>query len=62
MRYRLALDVGSTSIGWCLIRLNADDEPIAIIRMGVRLFSDGRNHKAGSPLAATRRNDPQMAR
>ncbi len=62
MRYRLALDVGSTSIGWCLIRLNADDEPIAIIRMGVRIFSDGRNPKDGSSLAVTRRNARQMRR
>ena len=62
MRYRLALDMGSTSIGWCLIRLNANDEPIAIIRMGVRIFSDGRNPKDGSSLAVTRRNARQMRR
>lgn len=48
MRYRLGLDIGSTSIGWCLLRLNPSDEPIAIIRMGVRIFSDGRNPKDGS--------------
>ncbi|MBI3773882.1 MAG: type II CRISPR RNA-guided endonuclease Cas9 [Gammaproteobacteria bacterium] len=62
MRYRLALDMGSTSIGWCLIRLNANDEPIAVIRMGVRIFSDGRNPKDGSSLAVTRRNARQMRR
>lgn len=62
MRYRLALDIGSTSIGWCLIRLNSRDEPIAIIRMGVRIFSDGRNPKDGSSLAVTRRNARQMRR
>lgn len=62
MRYRLALDIGSTSIGWCLIRLNTRDEPIAIIRMGVRIFSDGRNPKDGSSLAVTRRNARQMRR
>lgn len=60
MRYRLALDMGATSIGWCLIRLNANEEPIAIIRMGVRIFSDGRNPKDGSSLAVTRRNARQM--
>lgn len=62
MRYRLALDMGSTSIGCCLIRLNANDDPVAIIRMGVRIFSDGRNPKDGSSLAVTRRNARQMRR
>lgn len=62
MRYRLGLDIGSTSIGWCLLRLNPVDEPIAIIRMGVRIFSDGRNPKDGSSLAVTRRLARQMRR
>lgn len=55
MRYRLALDLGSTSLGWALIRLNDDDQPIAVIKAGVRIFSDGRNPKDGSSLAVTRR-------
>jgi len=62
MRYRLALDLGTTSIGWCLIRLNSQSEPIAIIRMGVRIFSDGRNPKDGTSLAVTRRSARQMRR
>lgn len=62
MRYRLGLDIGSTSIGWCMIRLNQADEPVAIIRMGVRIFSDGRNPKDGSSLAVTRRQARQMRR
>lgn len=36
MRYRLGLDFGSTSIGWCLIRLNSLDEPIAVTRRQAR--------------------------
>lgn len=60
MRYRLALDIGTTSIGWCMIRLNAQDEPCAVIRAGVRIFSDGREPargkgEVGTSLAATRR-------
>lgn len=62
MRYRLALDIGTSSIGWCLIRLNAKAEPIAIIRMGARVFPDGRNPKDGSSLAVTRRGARQMRR
>lgn len=60
--YRLALDIGSTSIGWCLLRLNASNAPKAIIRMGVRIFPDGRNPKDGSSLAVTRRNARAMRR
>lgn len=60
--YRLALDIGSTSIGWCLLRLDATSAPKAIIRMGVRIFPDGRNPKDGSSLAVTRRNARAMRR
>ena len=42
MRYRLALDLGSTSLGWAMVRLNAASEPCAVIKAGVRIFSDGR--------------------
>ncbi len=62
MRYRLALDLGATSIGWALIRLNAKELPSAIIKMGVRIFPDGRNPKDGTSLAVTRRNARQMRR
>ena len=62
MRYRLGLDIGSTSIGGCMIRLDQDGEPCAIIRMGVRIFPDGRNPKDGSSLAVTRRQARQMRR
>lgn len=62
MRYRLALDLGSTSLGWAMIRLNVDNEPCAIIKAGVRIFSDGRNPKDGSSLAVTRREARAMRR
>ena len=62
MRYRLALDIGTTSIGWCLIRLDSESKPCAVIRAGVRIFSDGRNPKDGSSLAVTRRLARQMRR
>lgn len=55
MRYRLALDLGTTSLGWAMIRLNKADEPCAVIKAGVRIFSDGRNSKDGTSLAVTRR-------
>jgi len=62
IRYRLALDLGSTSLGWAVLRLNDDGGPTAIIKAGVRIFSDGRNPKDGSSLAVTRRLARAMRR
>jgi CRISPR-associated endonuclease Csn1 len=62
MRYRLALDLGSTSLGWAMIRLNSNNEPCAVIKAGVRIFSNGRNPKDGSSLAVTRREARAMRR
>ena len=62
LRYRLALDVGTNSIGWCMLRTNGADEPIALVKAGVRIFSDGRNPKDGTSLAVTRRLARQMRR
>ena len=55
MSYRLALDLGTTSIGWAMIRLNDEGDTVAIIKAGVRIFPDGRNPKDGTSLAVTRR-------
>lgn len=60
--YRLALDLGSTSIGWAVLHLNAPNAPSAIIKAGVRIFSDGRNPKDGSSLAVSRRAARAMRR
>lgn len=62
MRYRLALDLGSTSLGWAMIRLDSNNQPCAIIKAGVRIFSNGRNPKDGSSLAVTRREARSMRR
>lgn len=65
MRYRLALDLGSTSLGWAMIRLN-EEQPVAVIKAGVRIFGDGREPsrpgELGSSLAATRRLKRAMRR
>jgi len=62
MRYRLALDLGATSLGWAMVRLDAENSPCAVIKAGVRIFSDGRNPKDGSSLAVTRRDARAMRR
>lgn len=59
--YRLALDLGSTSIGWCVLTLDKD-RPASIRNMGVRIFSDGRDAKTLEPLAVARRNARGMRR
>lgn len=55
MHYRLGLDIGANSIGWCVFSLDAKKVPRSVERMGVRIFSDGRNPKDGGTLASTRR-------
>jgi CRISPR-associated endonuclease Csn1 len=47
---RLGLDIGTNSIGWCLIE---DDR--RIIGLGSRIFSDGRDPQSGTSLAVDRR-------
>lgn len=61
-RYRLALDLGPTSLGWAVVRLTADNQPTAIVLSGVRIFSDGRNPKDGASLAVARRTARAMRR
>jgi CRISPR-associated endonuclease Csn1 len=61
-KYRLGLDLGTNSLGWCLIALDEDDHPTRFLRMGVRIFPDGRNPKDGTSLAAARRLARSMRR
>jgi CRISPR-associated endonuclease Csn1 len=64
LKYRLALDLGSTSLGWAVLVLDdaQPPRPKAIVKAGVRIFSDGRNPKDGSSLAVTRREARAMRR
>ncbi|MPT47923.1 MAG: type II CRISPR RNA-guided endonuclease Cas9 [Sphingobium sp.] len=48
---RLGLDIGSNSIGWCLI----DDKEGNIVDIGVRIFPNGRDPQSGTSLAVDRR-------
>ncbi|MEO1199981.1 MAG: type II CRISPR RNA-guided endonuclease Cas9 [Pseudomonadota bacterium] len=62
---RLALDIGTNSIGWCLYALE-DGRITDIIDLGVRIFSDGREPaapgKVGASLAVGRRAARSMRR
>ena len=56
--YRLSLDIGTNSIGWCALALETQkkqNKPRSILDMGVRIFPDGRNPKDGSSNAVARR-------
>lgn len=64
--FRLGLDLGTNSLGWCITDLGKPDKdghmhPIRIRRMGVRIFPDGRNPQSGASLAQERRV-PRSAR
>ncbi len=61
MKYRLALDAGTTSLGWSVFELGKDLEPVRLIDIGVRIFSDGRDDKK-EPLAVSRRNARSIRR
>lgn len=60
MAYRLGLDLGTNSIGWCLLNLNQQGEPDRFLRLGARIFPDGRDPQSGTSLAADRRLARQM--
>lgn len=66
MIWRLSLDLGAGSIGWCALALDADGTPVSILATGVRLFGDGRapsrGDQQGTPLAVERRAARAMRR
>ncbi|MGO4706127.1 type II CRISPR RNA-guided endonuclease Cas9 [Microvirga sp. 2MCAF38] len=61
MDWRLGIDLGATSLGWCGLRLDGNGQPSAIIGAGSRIYSDGRDLKSGASLAVDRR-DARAAR
>ena len=53
--FRLALDIGTNSIGWALYEINKSKKPCRIVFAGVRIFSSGRNPQDHTTLNASRR-------
>ncbi|MGQ0511964.1 MAG: type II CRISPR RNA-guided endonuclease Cas9 [Betaproteobacteria bacterium] len=62
LRYRIGLDLGTNSIGWCIYGLSPDDEISSVVRTGVRIFPEGRDPKSKASLAADRRLARSMRR
>lgn len=62
VKYRLGIDLGTNSLGWCLVGLDEEDRPNRFLRMGVRIFPDGRDPQDGTSLATARRLARSMRR
>jgi CRISPR-associated endonuclease Csn1 len=60
--YRLGIDLGATSLGWSLLELDNNNEPVKLEKVGVRIFPDGRNAKTNKPLNVKRREHRSMRR
>ena len=54
-KYRLGLDLGTNSIGWAAISLDANGNPCGVLDMGVRIFPDGRKSTDKTSNAVSRR-------
>lgn len=59
MAYRLGLDLGTNSIGWCALKLDESRKPCGVLATGVRLLTlnqeAGRDPQSKVSLAADRR-------
>lgn len=55
MDYRIGLDVGISSVGWCVIEHDQDENPMRIVVLGVRCFDVAEVPKTGAALASVRR-------
>ena len=62
LSYRLGLDIGTNSIGFALIELDNKENPLRLIHLGSRIFSDGREDKTKTSLAVARRDARGMRR
>lgn len=57
LNYRIGLDIGIASIGWCVVENDLDSRPYKIVDLGVRIFSPAEinDHGKNKPLALDRR-------
>ncbi len=66
MTYRLGLDLGSNSLGWCAVTLEDSGKPSGVLDAGVRILTAnqeaGRDPKSFISLAAGRRDARSMRR
>ena len=55
LNYTLGLDLGVTSVGYCVMLNDEHDDPIKIIDMNSRIFEAAEVHETGGSLAVPRR-------
>ncbi|NCA66866.1 MAG: type II CRISPR RNA-guided endonuclease Cas9 [Clostridia bacterium] len=55
MKYRLGLDIGIASVGWSVMEVNYDGEPIKIGGLGSRIFEKAETADKGESPAMARR-------
>ena len=55
MKYRVGLDIGIASVGWCATETDNSGEPVRIINLGSRIFDTAENPKTKESLSAPRR-------
>lgn len=53
--YRIGLDVGIKSVGWCAMECNQNGEPTQIKALNARIFNSAEHPKTGESLALPRR-------
>lgn len=56
MPYRFAFDLGTDSIGWCVLEMTDGGELKTLTDAGVRIFSDGRDPESKKSLNEERRD------
>lgn len=55
MYYRIGLDIGITSVGWCAMMTDEYGEPLSIVALGARIFDAAETPETGASLAEPRR-------
>ena len=55
INYILGLDIGIASVGWAMVEIDEEENPIRLIDLGVRVFERAEVLKTGDSLAAARR-------
>lgn len=54
-RYILGLDIGIASVGWSVVEIDEEENPLRLIDLGVRTFEKAEMPKDGASLSAARR-------
>ena len=55
INYILGLDIGIASVGWAMVEIDEEENPIRLIDLGVRVFERAEVPKTGDSLVAARR-------